>query len=112
APIECGDGLMLCGNDCVDTLADRNHCGGCGESCNGLAGDSGAGPACVAGDCVCPDALTMCSNPEGFPICVDLDTDERHCGDCDEPCSVGQECVEGDCEDIMCEGGLSLCGSE
>ena len=29
----CAEGLVLCGEDCVDLARDPLHCGGCGASC-------------------------------------------------------------------------------
>ena len=51
-------------------------------------------PICDEGQCdfTCNEGLTQCGNQ-----CVDTDTDFNHCGDCNDPCSDGQQCVEGMC---------------
>lgn len=52
---------QLCGEDCVDTAIDPNHCGGCGRSCGGAA--------CRAGLCE-PAKLTT-----ALPDVRDFDVD-------------------------------------
>ena len=42
---DCGAGLELCANRCVNTQLDSAHCGGCGLAC-------GASEQCQAGTCV------------------------------------------------------------
>ena len=44
----CPSGLKRCGNVCVDTKKDYNHCGGCNNKCPGATTDS-----CVNGTCAC-----------------------------------------------------------
>jgi Stigma-specific protein, Stig1 len=39
--------------------------------------------------------------------CVNLQTNERHCGSCFNRCAEGQECVGGVCQ---CPSGTTLCG--
>src|SRR5690606_27395794 len=43
----------------------------------------------------CGAGLTFCASE-----CVDLSTDEAHCGDCDTACAASEVCVLGSCEDI------------
>jgi hypothetical protein len=40
----CGAGERVCGEACVDPLADDDHCGGCGEACK-------ADERCILGEC-------------------------------------------------------------
>lgn len=69
--------------------------GGMGGSAGGSeAGNGGTGMNPCGGD------LTLCGNE-----CVDLETNEAHCGDCNSPCDAGQMCVG-----MMCGGG-STCGN-
>ena len=56
----CGS-LSVCGNACVDTNTDPNHCGGCPASCT-----SGT-PHCVSGRCVQCAVFTDC--PTGYLAC-------------------------------------------
>lgn len=62
---------------CVDVKAnDAKNCGACGVDC---AQSSLGGPACCGG------------------LCVDFQTDPRHCGRCDHACDAGSECEAGKC---------------
>jgi Stigma-specific protein, Stig1 len=45
--------------------------------------------------CGCPEGKTRCNDK-----CVNLQRNERHCGECFNRCEEGQECEEG-----MCSGG-------
>ena len=42
--------------------------------------------------CGCPEGKTRCG-----VRCVNLETNERHCGECFNRCPEGQECVDGVC---------------
>jgi Stigma-specific protein, Stig1 len=49
--------------------------------------------------CGCPEGKTRCG-----VRCVNLQTNERHCGECFNRCVEGEQCVEG-----MCQGGGGIC---
>ncbi len=49
--------------------------------------------------CGCPEGQTRCKDR-----CVNLKTNENHCGECFNRCEEGQECVKG-----MCSGGEPIC---
>ena len=51
--------------------------------------------------CACPTGRTRCKDN-----CVNLETNERHCGRCFNRCAEGQECVAGVCGGEVCEGEL------
>ncbi|MFK7989928.1 MAG: MopE-related protein [Sandaracinaceae bacterium] len=130
--IGCGEGeacvtgsctcppARMCGDRCIDTDSDPNHCGGCGDAC-------ASGAVCTAASCCTPSA-EMCNGADddcdgrvdegsGAAIgcgaleacvsgacscatmcgdrCVDTDTDANHCGGCGEVCSL--DCVSGTC---------------
>ena len=70
----CRPGTMQCGRECVDTLSDGEHCGGCMMPCD-------RGQACVAGACVDPDS---CMGEVCGRSCVDTETDPRNCGSCSQ----------------------------
>jgi hypothetical protein len=75
-----------CGNRCVDTRSDQNHCGDCGTVCKG-------GTICVDTECVCPSGESDC--PGG---CVNLQTDPSNCGACGKLCiGISLRCVNGIC---------------
>ena len=42
--------------------------------------------------CACPEGKTRCKDR-----CVNLKTNERHCGECFNRCDEGEECVRGEC---------------
>jgi protein-disulfide isomerase len=99
----CPPRTRPCGGRCVP-LTDPAHCGGCGRQCppatvcvNGqcVGGDgSGTDPGGI-GACTCPPGRTCCDG-----ACTDLNTDEAHCGRCDQPCPQGQTCCGGECKDL------------
>ena len=55
-----------------------------------------------ADDDRCSEGQTRCGDR-----CVNLQTNERHCGSCSNRCAWGQECVGGKCQ---CPSGATLCG--
>lgn len=61
--LQCMAGV-LCGNECVDTSRDAQHCGGCGTACT-------AGAICDAGACVVPTVPALADTP-GFDITLRL----------------------------------------
>ncbi|HEY3592224.1 MAG TPA: MXAN_6577-like cysteine-rich protein [Polyangiaceae bacterium] len=75
---------------------------GGGSSSGGSTGSAGAnmtpadGGACAGGTANCSGA------------CVDLTTDELHCGSCTTACTAGQTCTLGACQ---CDTGFTKCGT-
>lgn len=106
---ECDDGQVS--GDQTDVDCGGSVCPPCenGKNCN------------VDGDCIsdfCDDGI--CANPCGGGEtscggdCVDLQSNENHCGSCDNDCSEDEECNGGTCEciaeccgDADCDGLLS-----
>jgi hypothetical protein len=88
-----------CGGVCVDLQSDVGHCGACYNACMGVAppGQSSFGK-CVNGVCrvVCESGYSVCL-VGGIESCVDMRTDEQHCGACDKPCAPGEPCLDGNC---------------
>lgn len=127
----CGPGQIICEGICVSPADDLDHCGGCGNVCNGSCisgmcicppGDPECGPvignpddcggrtcrnteACIGGACTCRPGLTAVAGE-----CVDLNNDGENCGapgrDCGDALCAGGSCVER-CGDraTRCEGG-------
>jgi len=97
---ECGPGETPCGGECVDILANHEHCGGCDNGCDAVE-------ACYMGDCVveCPGGLEVCGG-----LCVDVRSDPENCGGCGEICEAGPNaepvCEAGAC-DVRCHEGWS-----
>ena len=83
---QCKNSLTKCGNACVDTTNDANHCGGCGQPCLG-------GKVCTGGSCQCPsDKPNWCGNS-----CVAYGTNEN-CGSCGDACINGKQCNGSSCQ--------------
>ncbi|MFT3927713.1 MAG: hypothetical protein QM778_34615 [Myxococcales bacterium] len=98
----CPQGQEACGagGACVNTATDANHCGSCGNSCNGPF-ETG----CANGECTCAPGLTACGGG-----CRDLAHDPDHCGtSCGnaQQCSGSEMCEQGAC---VCRPGLMRCG--
>jgi hypothetical protein len=60
------------------------------------------------GGCGCPKGKQCCTigrDPTG-PVfgCVNLKTEEKHCGACDNPCPDGETCEQGKCVNTKCGG--------
>ncbi len=93
---DCPAGLTACGDGCVDTDSDPDHCGGCGRVCayphaEGLCSDG----ACSLGPC---DLGWGDCNRQAADGCEqDLAEDQNHCGSCDHACQPGQSCEQGIC---------------
>lgn len=76
----------------------------------GLGLRRGVGAVSTMARSDCPEGLTYCGLFEGFPICVDLASDRRHCGACFKDCaSAGGSCNAGTCEAFECDPGLTDC---
>src|SRR5215216_33251 len=50
-------------------------------------------PGVAWADDRCPEGQTRCGDR-----CVNLQTNERHCGSCFHRCAEGEECVSGECK--------------
>ena len=116
----CGFGLTKCGDQCVETADDLDHCGNCHTKC---ASDE----ACNLGKCVkscdddaaecsasCSAPLVTCVPSAGTHYCADLDDDPANCGKCGLACTPAEVCADGGCapgctmpQDTLCtpEGG-------
>jgi hypothetical protein len=58
--------------------------------------------------CACPQGQDRCNDR-----CVNLDRNERHCGECFNRCDAGEECVAGECQgEGGCPPGTTECGTQ
>jgi hypothetical protein len=104
---KAGDSPASGGNQ-TDTAGSSGKAGN-GAVTAGTSGDGGAITAGAAGGggepaaCSVPPFLDECGLS-----CVDKQTDDEHCGQCDRRCDspAGEVCVAGDC---TCPAGMSLC---
>jgi len=90
-----GVGMEMCGEECVNTANNKDHCGGCNTGCGGDA-------TCTDSVCSCTGTLEYCSSE-----CVNTDNDNDHCGGCLAPCSGELQCRGGGCItpfDESCDG--------
>jgi len=83
--LECKDGLVQCGDRCIDPQSDEGNCGGCGIACGTLQ-------VCGAGTCGCREGTESCDG-----VCSDLTLDDRNCGACGNACGNGQVCEASSC---------------
>jgi hypothetical protein len=71
----------------------------------GFPGTGGASTGGFAGKGGCPGELASCDGS-----CVDLRSDEAHCGSCFAYCSFGTECFDGYCTSV-CPGAAFCFGN-
>jgi hypothetical protein len=113
----CSAGQTQCPKGCVDESSDVNNCGSCGYTCP--AGPNGTAAACSSGQCAysCTDpAQTLCNATSGQNgECVDLQTSNSSCGQCDHPCygsgGANASCQGGVCQ-MSCPAGQGLCSGQ
>jgi hypothetical protein len=98
----CDGGTQACGDVCVDTQVDPNHCGGCEDAC--LNGETCSGGACVS---VCGDGKTLCSGD-----CEDTESSPENCGSCGFLCPTQANtqavCETGECS-LTCAADFADC---
>ena len=99
--------------DCRDDAPEINPwatetCNGEDDDCDGDTDEDAICEGelvCVEGECTCPEGLHPCHD-----LCVDLQTNPTHCGQCDRGCDVdqGQACNGGECA-LNCADNLTAC---
>ncbi len=76
------------------------------QCCSGTCTTGRQLPRNLRNRCACYDGLTGCN---GF--CIDLDTDNNHCGACGNACADGRRCCAGTCLDTSAdEANCGACG--
>ncbi|RLB52439.1 MAG: hypothetical protein DRJ42_14905 [Deltaproteobacteria bacterium] len=116
-PRTCTSDFTDCDGSCVDIYTDIDHCGACGNFCEG-------DEYCEGGTCIdpgpgCASPRTTCGDS-----CVDTRSDLGHCGGCYNSCDGGEACRSGscvstctpscggaECGDDGCGGSCGGCGS-
>lgn len=94
--LSCPPEQVLCDAACVNPATSQVYCGADAQ-CGGYAVCS-AHEICHEGTCtaVCLGGQTACPSG-GSTVCVDLDRDPVHCGQCDVACATHQACFAGAC---------------
>jgi len=106
----CDPGFALCDESCVDTEADRSHCGTCGIACESRAN---ATVECADGSCTvtCSDGFGDCDLIEANG-CETALTSLADCGACGVACDLTdaiESCTTGSCEIVSCTLGRGNC---
>jgi alpha-tubulin suppressor-like RCC1 family protein len=94
----CMGGETACGDVCVDTATDLQHCGGCDTVCGPL--DHGM-PACTMSACAvgaCDSGFDDCDKDVTTGCEAEFAVDTKNCGACGNACGTGQLCVSGECQ--------------
>ncbi len=106
--LSCQDGLINCGDTCIDPQTSATFCGATGTCEGAAAGDTcDAGFFCDGGECSlsCQEGLAACDG-----ACVNLNTDHANCGTCGKQCAGAENCIEGDC--IECDSTTTDCDGD
>ena len=65
------------------------------QCCSDACDTRRSAPSNQRNKCYCPNGRTDCGN-----ACVDLTSDENHCGACGIACGGGETCCNGTCRDL------------
>lgn len=112
----CSSDRVQCGESCVNTEDNVNHCGDCDDVC--LAPDATASAACDGGICgfICAEGRGDCDRVPANTCEIDITNDVEHCGDCNEPCdgerALGYICDDAVCRVVACEPGFADCDGD
>ena len=122
---ECGEksdgclGVISCSEDCSDgTVCQQNACVCEPESSQELCEERQleCGTETLIDRCenerevdcgACSGAEScqenQCVSPPGLCDEIDLQSNSEHCGECEKRCGPTEACVEGDCEEFVCQ---------
>jgi hypothetical protein len=76
---------------------EAETCNGVDDDCDGLIDASDPAMASCPADRVCTGGACVCEFDECGGVCVDVLSDEAHCGGCDNVCAAGEFCAAGSC---------------
>ncbi|MDX9721034.1 MAG: MXAN_6577-like cysteine-rich protein [Myxococcota bacterium] len=113
--IECRPGETCEGGVCVcDAAAGDTQCEA-GEACCGSGTARGCYPSndaiCNCGGQQCASGQKCCvEEASGEQKCFEMASSNEHCGDCDNTCFAGYQCVGGQC-DVSCLDGQTNCNN-
>ena len=108
----CRNGYFNCDDDMTNGCESNVVCDYACESGQQVCQDTGAccdaNTVCCGSSC-CSEGTTCC----GADLCLDLNSDSHHCGNCDTVCGTNQVCESGQCVDseVTCpaEEGVIAC---
>lgn len=105
----CPADHLICNTSCIDPQTSSQYCGAQGECTGADVGKVCQGvEQCIDGACKDPCAPTGVTCALGG-LCVDLQTDVSHCGDCGKSCPFAPHstavCVAGQCK-LACDLGF------
>ncbi|HTQ04297.1 MAG TPA: hypothetical protein VMI54_10590 [Polyangiaceae bacterium] len=83
----------------TNVASDTKNCGGCGQRCDMVANATGT---CQGGSCalVCSAGFEDCDGHVANGCETDTTSDPKHCGGCNNPCSVPN--ANAACQDSAC----------
>jgi hypothetical protein len=112
-----GPGLQCCpvgqSSVCLNTNADLQNCGACGEKCDALKANRCESGACRCGSTpACGAGTTCCEDEAGFAACADFQVSRDHCGGCGNKCDDDETCQGGQClcNGATCQPDEKCCG--
>jgi hypothetical protein len=100
----CAADQVCCDSVCVNTKADADNCGSCGNKCENAAHATGA---CANSKCTfeCDVGFADCDKLTDNGCEIDVTSDTTHCGDCSTICLFANATPK--CESGMC--GIASC---
>jgi hypothetical protein len=96
----CAETCCLAGQVCGAggcCTPEAETCNGVDDDCDGLIDASDPAMASCPADRVCTGGACVCEFDECGGVCVDVLSDEAHCGGCDNVCAAGEFCAAGSC---------------
>ena len=114
--MECAPGTADCNGDegdhCETDLTSVTDCNTCDTKCSDVHGE----PSCAKEGCdiACDEGYENCDGKVTNGCEIDLNVDEKHCGDCDTECTNengSTKCEDGECVP-KCGDGFADCDGE
>lgn len=114
--MECAPGTADCNGDeddhCETDITTVTDCKTCDTKCSDVHGE----PSCGKDGCeiACADGYESCDGKVANGCEIDLNADEKHCGDCDTECSNDHgstKCEDGECVP-RCGDGFEDCDGD
>lgn len=112
--IECRAPMILCGDTCVETTNNLDHCGDCDVVCAPAANST---PVCMDRGCdvECTAGFDNCDGDPKNGCESDLANDPDNCGGCGVAGIEVCDSMESDCDGVPdngCPGGVDVAASD